>query len=740
MLRSYDAAEASNCLKQLTIIGDSTARQLFWALADKLNSRAKVSTGSLELSPLIARHANMSLEVGGGRELHFIWDPYLNSTSLSRFPTSLAQVVVISGGLWQARYLNEHHLRMFERHLTRQVAEYYKTNNKNRTASLPEATASNRPIFLPISPPFQPSLDSNRSETMTPERISAINADLKTLAKDQGVDVMWATLPMTDGYETAFDSHGLHVSDRIASQQLELLLNRLCNSQMHESVAHYCCTERDTVHNVQILILGSSLIFALLGMQQTIARLLGRYASSHSKLAHALAVFAAVGTYCFVADRTSLFEQVNKIRDERLFVIFCNLAILLGLATTSRILPASTDLEKDAEMPELEFLPRQQTEEWKGWMQVVILLYHYFGMSRAMWVYRLVRVLVASYLFLTSYGHTRYFANTNDLSLRRAVSVLVRINLLSCLLPYVMGTTYDFYYFPALSSLWFIVTWLTFPRTRVETVGLKQALIRILVSIALMEFLLQNEESQALGFSALRRIGMVSVDQREFGFRTKLDRFVPHLGMLAALLQHKHHDGGITRLPWLQNRRIGRATLTIMLSLLTFCIYFGWSKAQHSKEAINAWHPYTAPMPVMAYILLRNATPGLRNRYSRLFAWFGRHSLETFILQYHIWLAADTKGVLRLGLLEVRSWQGKTTLRSIGFWVEGAVITVLFLWVCSAVSTATSAITRCIVSPAAADGQELQVTPATVQRGGHVDQHGLALSPGSIWAPRCFSS
>lgn len=303
--------------------------------------------------------------------------------------------------------------------------------------------------------------------------------------------------------------------------------------------------------------------------------------------------------------------------------------------------------------------------------------------------------------------------------MRRAVSLLVRINLLSCLLPYVMGTTYDFYYFPALSSLWFIVTWLTIPRTRIETVGLKQALIRILVSIALMEFLLQNDESQALGFSALRRIGMVSVDQQEFAFRTKLDRFVPHLGMLTALLQHKHHYDTITRLPWLQDRHIGSATMAVMLSLLTFCIYFGWSKAQHSKEAFNAWHPYTAPMPVMAYILLRNATPGLRNRYSRFFAWFGRHSLETFILQYHIWLAADTKGVLRLGVLDVRSWQGKTTLGSIGFWVEGAVITVLFFWVCSVVSTATSVITKWIVSPAAADGRELLMTLATLQMGGH---------------------
>lgn len=38
----------------------------------------------------------------------------------------------------------------------------------------------------------------------------------------------------------------------------------------------------------------------------------------------------------------------------------------------------------------------------------------------------------------------------------------------------------------------------------------------------------------------------------------------------------------------------------------------------------------------------------LRTRYSSFFAWFGRISLELFVCQYHIWLAADTYGVLVL--------------------------------------------------------------------------------------------
>ena len=46
--------------------------------------------------------------------------------------------------------------------------------------------------------------------------------------------------------------------------------------------------------------------------------------------------------------------------------------------------------------------------------------------------------------------------------------------------------------------------------------------------------------------------------------------------------------------------------------------------------------------------MLRNVSGILRTRYSNMFAFFGRISLELFVSHFHIWLAADSNGVLVL--------------------------------------------------------------------------------------------
>ncbi|CAD7922149.1 unnamed protein product [Amoebophrya sp. A25] len=76
-------------------------------------------------------------------------------------------------------------------------------------------------------------------------------------------------------------------------------------------------------------------------------------------------------------------------------------------------------------------LPRDQTDEWKGWMQMVFILYHYY---RARFVYNWMRVFVSSYMFLTGYGNFLFFQKTKDFSLKRVANVLLRLSFFPVLL------------------------------------------------------------------------------------------------------------------------------------------------------------------------------------------------------------------------------------------------------------------------------------------------------------------
>lgn len=100
---------------------------------------------------------------------------------------------------------------------------------------------------------------------------------------------------------------------------------------------------------------------------------------------------------------------------------------------------------------------------------------------------------------------------------------------------------------------------------------------------------------------------------------------------------------------------------------------------QRLQFAYNEYNHYASVVPVLAYVLLRNATVGLRATTSRLYTYFGRISLETFIAQFHIWLAMDTRGLL---VVVPGSWL-----------LNFIVVSVLFVCVSDVASAVTGKLT-----------------------------------------------
>jgi hypothetical protein len=138
-------------------------------------------------------------------------------------------------------------------------------------------------------------------------------------------------------------------------------------------------------------------------------------------------------------------------------------------------------------------------------------------------------------------------------------------------------------------------------------------------------------------FSVLNTVFATTWNAKEWRFRVTLDMWIVWVGMLTALGFIKIKEARLTARPeWPQWQR-----WTIVGSAGTMAAYFAFELTRATKFVYNDYHPYISMFPVLAFCVLRNATPYLRSTSSKFFIFFGQCSLETFIVQFHLFIAAE---------------------------------------------------------------------------------------------------
>lgn len=281
---------------------------------------------------------------------------------------------------------------------------------------------------------------------------------------------------------------------------------------------------------------------------------------------------------------------------------------------------------------------------------------------------------------MTGYGHTTFYIKKGDFSFLRICQVLVRLNLLTVVLAYTMDTDYISYYFSPLVSMWFLIIYATMYVASSLNSSTPFVVVKILLSAALVTGFMSYPWLLEEAFKLLEKCFAIHWSPSEWAFRVKLDLWIVYIGMLSAVAYIKFRElrlGDDPRWPILQKAAIAIAAIVLVW-------YFGFELTQPDKFVYNAWHPYIAFLPVGAFIILRNASVVLRSSSSRMFAFIGTCSLETYIMQFHFLLAADTKGILMV--IPGTSWRPLNLVLS----------SIMFIYLSHKVATATSELTNWI--------------------------------------------
>ncbi|BFZ21935.1 hypothetical protein BsWGS_24974 [Bradybaena similaris] len=667
MMHKYTRADAKTCMHYVSywgghnhfaFVGDSRIRQLYYEFIGLINDKLDVDTKAH--TDLQFHDSKINIKVD------FLWQPMVNATMYDVFnkwhksvqPGARPNVLITGSATWAIKLFNgsADAATNFHSNLT-MIRELY---NKLKD--------STKVVWMLQDPVQEEKLSEDRS-MITNEQIDKYNKIAITVLKDSSAMLWSSSRLVAQGFKKELTTDGLHIQKQALEIDIQMLLNMYCNNYMNHNDGT-CCNTPERATTLQIITAIAFLVCMCIFLGMTLYRRKvprnGNKAraaengqrngqSAHQKdynesffeIMKSLSKLGLIMAYFYLCDRTNFFMKENKYYTPLNFFLPFAYVMILGFFFTE-------NTEK------MNILHRDQTDEWKGWMQLVILIYHLTGASKVLPIYMHIRVLVSSYLFLTGFGHFCYFWEKGNFNFMRYCLVLFRMNILVVTLCFTMNRPYQFYYFVPLVSFWFIVIYLVMAIPPHITSQSAEAnpihylymilkFVALIVAISLF-YLSEVFFERVFLIRPIKALFVTSDDSiHEWRFRWQLDRFSPVYGMLFAfgykvlvsynIIQDERPDNLFSNpISW----------VLCVLSVIGITSYTIFSALCSSKVQCNEVHSYLVFLPIVSFILLRNVPGCLRTRYSSFFAWFGKISLELFISQYHIWMAADTHGVLVL--------------------------------------------------------------------------------------------